>query len=32
MIWLPVCASPTGTAMHGGGVTTTPLLPPLLPL
>jgi len=30
--WLPTYASPTGTPMHGGGGTTTPLWPPLLPL
>src|SRR5689334_16711309 len=30
--WLPTYASPTGTPMHGGGGTTTPLWPPLLPV
>jgi len=32
MAWLPVCASPMGMPMHGGGVMTTPLAPPLLPV
>ena len=30
--WLPTYASPTGTPIHGGGGTTTPLWPPLLPV
>ncbi len=30
--WLPTYASPRGTPMHGGGGTTTPLWPPLLPV
>ena len=32
MVWLPVCASPAGIAMHGGGVIAIPLCPPLLPV
>jgi hypothetical protein len=32
MAWLPVCASPMGTPMHGGGVMCTPLCPPWLPV
>jgi hypothetical protein len=32
MVWLPVCASPAGIAIHGGGVIAIPLWPPLLPV